>query len=123
MLINEIKNLAKEIHNNIIANRRHLHKNPEFSFQEYKTCEFVKSKLDEMNISWQSIANTGVVALIKGDQPSNKVVALRADMDALPITETNNIDYASANPGVMHACGHDAHTASLLGNSIHFTIT
>lgn len=68
-----------------------------------------------MGISWQPMANTGVVGIIKGEKPSNKVVALRADMDALPITEANNVPYKSCNEGVMHACGHDVHTASLLG--------
>jgi amidohydrolase len=117
MLIDEIKNLANKIHNSVIGNRRHLHANPELSFHEYKTCAFVKSKLDEMNIPSQFITNTGIVALIKGDQPSDKVIALRADMDALPINEANNIEYKSSNTGVMHACGHDAHTASLLGTA------
>ncbi|HEY6975134.1 MAG TPA: M20 family metallopeptidase [Chitinophagaceae bacterium] len=117
MIIDEIKNFSHKIHDSVIANRRHLHANPELSFQEYKTCEFVKTRLDEMNIRWQCMAQTGIVALIKGDEPSNKVIALRADIDALPITEANNLDYTSANTGVMHACGHDAHTASLLGTA------
>ena len=117
MLINEIKNLAHKIHKDVIAYRRHLHANPELSFQEYKTCEFVKNKLNEMNIPCESIADTGIIALIKGERPSDKIMALRADMDALPITEANNINYASSNTGVMHACGHDAHTASLLGTA------
>lgn len=117
MLINEIKNLANKIHNDVITTRRHLHANPELSFQEYNTAGFVKNKLNEMNIHFETMANTGVVALIKGEQPSNKIIALRADMDALPITEANKIDYASSSPGVMHACGHDAHTASLLGTA------
>jgi len=116
-MLAEIKNLATKVHDSVIANRRHIHANPELSFHEYKTSAFVKSKLDEMNIPWQSMANTGIVALIKGEQPSNKVIALRADMDALPITESNKLDYVSANTGVMHACGHDAHTASLLGTA------
>jgi amidohydrolase len=117
MLIEEIKNLALKIHESVIINRRHLHAHPELSFQEYNTSAFVKSKLDEMNIAWHSMSNTGIVALIKGEQPSNKIIALRADMDGLPIIELNNIEYASANAGVMHACGHDAHTASLLGTA------
>jgi amidohydrolase len=116
-MLAEIKNLATKVHDSVIANRRHIHADPELSFHEYKTSAFVKSKLDEMNIPWQSMANTGIVALIKGEQPSNKVIALRADMDALPITESNKLDYSSANTGVMHACGHDAHTASLLGTA------
>lgn len=117
MLIEEIKNLAHKIHESVIANRRHLHAHPELSFHEHNTSSFVKSRLGEMNIPWQLMASTGIVALIKGEKLSDRVIALRADMDALPITEANNIVYASANAGVMHACGHDAHTASLLGTA------
>ncbi len=117
MLIDEIKKLANEIHSHVIENRRHLHAHPELSFHEYETSAFVKRCLDEMNIPWQPMANTGIVALIKGDKQSDQVIALRADMDALPICEANNIGYISANNGAMHACGHDAHTASLLGTA------
>jgi len=116
MLIDEIKNLAKEISNSVIENRRHLHAHPELSFCEYETSAFIKAKLDEMKIPWQAMAKTGVVALIEGDKQSGKVVALRADIDALPITEQNTIEYASQAKGVMHACGHDVHTSSLLGS-------
>lgn len=114
-MINEIKALAGKIFDEVIANRRHLHSHPELSFCEKNTSAFVKSKLDAMNIPWETKADTGIVAIIKGELPSDKVVALRADMDALPITEANDLSYASQNKGVMHACGHDAHTASLLG--------
>jgi amidohydrolase len=117
MLLTEIKILAKEIVQSVIANRRHLHSNPELSFQEFKTAVFVQEQLTAMNIPWQTIANTGVLATIKGDMPSTAIIALRADMDALPITELNAFSYASRNIGVMHACGHDAHTASLLGTA------
>lgn len=117
MLLEEIKQHAKEIHSSVIKNRRHLHANPELSFHEYNTSAFIKARLDEMGISWHPMANTGVVALIKGDLPSDNVIALRADIDALPITEANNVPYASANNGVMHGCGHDAHTSSLLGTT------
>jgi amidohydrolase len=117
MLLDEIKKIANGIHANVIANRRHLHSNPELSFHEHKTSAFVKSKLSEMNIRWQSMADTGVVGIIKGEQSSNNIIALRADMDALPITEANNLEYTSVNSGVMHACGHDAHTSSLLGTA------
>ena len=116
-LINEIKNLANKLHNGVIETRRHLHANPELSFHEYETSAFVKARLDEMNIPWQPMANTGIVALIKGEKVSDKVIALRADMDALPIKEANSINYISTNENVMHACGHDAHTASLLGTA------
>ena len=117
MLIQEIKQLAKDIHGHVIEMRRHLHAHPELSFQEYETSSFVKARLDEMNISWEPVAGTGIVALIKGEKLSNQVIALRADMDALPIKEINRVDYVSQNSGVMHACGHDVHTSSLLGTA------
>lgn len=109
--------LAKNIHQTVINNRRHLHAHPELSFKEYNTSAFVKARLDEMGISWKAIANTGVVAIVKGALPSDKVIALRADMDALPVTEANEAEYASQHEGIMHACGHDAHTSSLLGTA------
>lgn len=117
MLREEIRQLADKTHAQVIEDRRHLHANPELSFCEYQTSAFVKAKLDELQISWRAMADTGVVAMIQGELPSNEIVALRADMDALPITETNELVYASRNKGVMHACGHDAHTASLLGTA------
>lgn len=112
-----IKSKAASIHSKVISHRRHLHQNPELSFVEYKTAQYVASQLAAMGIIPQvGVADTGVVALITGTKhESNQVIALRADMDALPITEANNVSYKSTVPGVMHACGHDAHTASLLG--------
>lgn len=116
MLKEKIKILAKELKEETIQNRRHLHSNPELSYQEFQTAAFVKSKLEEMGIAGiEQKATTGWTALIEGKNPSKKIVALRADMDALPIVEANEVPYKSKNPGVMHACGHDAHTASLLG--------
>jgi amidohydrolase len=117
MLKDKITLLAKEIHANVVENRRHLHANPELSFHEYQTSAYVAQKLDELGIKYQKMANTGLVAMIKGEKPSDAVVALRADMDALPIVEANEVPYKSKNPGVMHACGHDAHTSSLLGTA------
>lgn len=117
MLKDKIRELSGKIHGDVITHRRFLHSNPELSFEEYQTSAFIKDHLNKLGISWKPIANTGVVALIKGDRPSDAVVALRADMDALPITETNNVDYKSKNEGVMHACGHDVHTSSLLGTA------
>lgn len=111
----EIQRLAKEFFSETVQLRRHLHQYPELSFEEYNTSAFVKSTLEEIDIPYQSMANTGVVGLIEGDLPSNKVIALRADMDALPITEVEGRSYGSKNSGVMHACGHDVHTSSLLG--------
>ena len=92
-----------------------MHAHPELSFCEYETSAFVKARLDEMGIPWKTMAGTGIVAMIRGEKPSDQVIALRADMDALPITEANDVSYASQNKGVMHACGHDVHTSSLLG--------
>ncbi|MCW3108264.1 MAG: N-acyl-L-amino acid amidohydrolase, partial [Segetibacter sp.] len=117
MLIDEIRQQANKISDTVIRHRRHLHAHPELSFKEYETSAFIKARLEEMGISWKAMAGTGVVALIKGEQPSDRVIALRADMDALPITEGNAVDYVSQNRGVMHACGHDAHTSSLLGTA------
>jgi amidohydrolase len=117
MIKEQIQELSHKIFNDVVANRRHLHTNPELSFHEQKTSAFVAGKLDELGLTYEKMADTGLVALIKGDLPSDKVVALRADMDALPITEANDVPYKSQNVGVMHACGHDAHTSSLLGTA------
>jgi amidohydrolase len=116
-MLNRIKQLAKEISAKAVENRRYLHTNPELSFQEYNTAKFVAEQLRHLGLSPQSMADTGVVTLIEGKNPSKKIVALRADMDALPILEANDVPYKSKNEGVMHACGHDVHTASLLGTA------
>jgi hypothetical protein len=114
----KIKQLAKDYMAEVVANRRYLHTNPELSFQEYNTAKFVAQKLKDIGLSPQEgIANTGVVAIIEGRNPSSKVIGLRADMDALPIFEKNDVPYKSQNEGIMHACGHDAHTSSLLGTA------
>ena len=111
-----IQKIAEKNFNEVLSIRRHLHMNPELSFHEFETAKFVASKLKEMNISFQdNVAGTGLVGIIRGKNDNGKVVALRADMDALPIHEANQVDYKSTKEGVMHACGHDAHTASLLG--------
>ena len=117
MLKDKITYLANQIYSDVVANRRHLHANPELSFHEYETCAYVAQKLDELGIEYKKMANTGLVALVKGAKQSDAVVALRADMDALPIVEANDVVYKSKNPGVMHACGHDVHTSSLLGTA------
>ena len=111
-----IKELVRQNSKEILDIRRHLHANPELSFQEYETSKYVCSKLDNWGISYKSgYVETGIVALIEGKNPSSKVVALRGDMDALPILEQNDVPYCSKNEGVMHACGHDVHTSCVLG--------
>lgn len=117
MLKEKVQKLANELHAAAISNRRHLHANPELSFKEFKTSAFVKERLDQLEIPWTPMAGTGIVAMVEGSKPSDKLIALRADMDALPIHEKNQVEYASTNMGVMHACGHDAHTSSLLGTA------
>ncbi len=115
-LLTLIKEKATEYKEEVIAIRRHLHQHPELSFEEHNTSEYVCSKLSEYGIEYESgIVKTGIVGLIKGNHPESKVVALRADLDALPIIEENDVSYKSVNEGVMHACGHDVHTSSLLG--------
>ncbi len=114
-LKNKIKELSAQLLQEAITIRRHLHQNPELSTLEFKTSEFISNKLKEWNINHTTgIAKTGIVGVIEGKNPSKRVVALRADMDALPIVEKNEVNYKSINEGVMHACGHDAHIASLL---------
>jgi len=117
MIKNKVQELAANIFNDVVGYRQHIHANPELSFKEFETSLFVKDKLNKWGIEYTDCANTGVVGLIKGNLPSDKVIALRADMDALPIHEANDKPYASKNPGVMHACGHDVHTSSLLGTA------
>lgn len=115
MIKQRIQQSAKTYANEFINIRHHLHANPELSYKEFETSAFVQQKLKEWGIPFEVKATTGVVGLIKGKNPGKKVTALRADMDALPITEENNVDYKSRNIGVMHACGHDVHTTCLLG--------
>ncbi|HXH19858.1 MAG TPA: M20 family metallopeptidase [Chitinophagales bacterium] len=117
-LLNRIKERSAKYYNDIVRIRRELHANPELSFQEIKTAGFIASKLKEFNIPFKKgIAINGVVGLLEGKNPKKKVIALRADMDALPIREANKVSYCSKNEGVMHACGHDVHMASLLGTA------
>ena len=122
MLKNKIQSLSEKYHQDTIALRRHIHQNPELSFQEIETGKFIAEQLKEMEIPHQhGVAENGVVALIKGTKGNTKgrkkVVALRADIDALPILEANKVAYKSKNKGVMHACGHDVHSSSLLGTA------
>lgn len=115
ILLQRIRTLAAQYAPQFIDIRRHLHAHPELSYQEYETSAFVQRQLTEMGIPFSVMAETGVVGIIEGANPSTRVVALRADMDALPIEEANDIPYKSTRPGIMHACGHDVHTSCLLG--------
>lgn len=112
---NKIKKLAKQYASEFIEVRHHLHANPELSYQEFETSKFIQSKLKEFGIPFEIKAITGVVGLIKGKNPDSRVFAIRADIDALPILEENDVSYKSTKRGVMHACGHDVHTTCLLG--------
>lgn len=116
-LQNQVRTLAKKYAGEFVSIRRHLHAHPELSYKEFETSKFVQQKLTEYGIPFEIKATTGVVGLLKGKNPHTRVVALRADMDALPIIEENDVPYKSTVPGVMHACGHDVHTACLLGAS------
>lgn len=115
MIAEKIKALAKQYAPEFIGIRHHLHAHPELSYQEYETSKFVQDKLFELGIPFDIKATTGVIGLIKGRNPNSRIIALRADMDALPIQEENEVPYKSTNDGVMHACGHDVHTTCLLG--------
>lgn len=109
---------TKEIKAEVVAIRRHLHQHPELSFNEFETSKFIQQKLTEWGIPFKNnIVKTGVVALIESSQNNSTCIALRADMDALPIQELNEVDYKSKNTGVMHACGHDVHTSILLATA------
>lgn len=115
MIAKRIKELAASYAPDIIAIRHHLHAHPELSYKEFETSAFVRRQLDAYGIPWKIMADTGVVGIIEGRNPTSRVVALRADMDALPIQEENQVPYRSVHAGVMHACGHDVHTSCLLG--------
>ena len=116
LISEKIKDKVENYHQDVVENYQYLHIHPELSYKEYNTSEFIQNQLSGYGIKFKSgIAGTGVLGIIEGKNPSKKIVALRADMDALPIEEANNIPYKSQNENVMHACGHDAHTASLLG--------
>jgi len=117
-MISTIQKLAKEVAPKVQAWRHHLHANPELSFQEVETAKFVSDRLTDFGVKHQNgVGGTGVVGIIQGKNPESRTIALRGDMDALPILEQNEVAYKSNKPGVMHACGHDVHTSSLLGAS------
>jgi len=114
-MIEQIKKLAKQYAPDCIAIRHHLHAHPELSYQEFETSRYIQQQLASLDIPYEVKAETGVIGLIKGRNPESRIVALRADIDALPIQEENEVPYRSQHDGIMHACGHDVHTTCLLG--------
>ena len=115
-MLDKIKQAASNYKSEILTVRRYLHQHPELSFQEFETCKFLKRILEDKNIEViDNVAGTGIIAKICGNNPDSRNIALRADIDALPIQELNNVEYKSKNEGVMHACGHDVHSSCLLG--------
>jgi len=115
-MINKIKNLAAGLQPELLRIRHHIHAHPELSFREYETAAFIATELDRIGISYEKgVAGTGLVAQVEGKNPGKRCIAIRADMDALPIQEANETEYRSQNDGIMHACGHDVHTTCLLG--------
>ena len=118
-LIDRIKQLSEHYYADVLAMRRHIHMHPELSYHEVETASFVKAQLERAGITCQTgIAGHGITAFITGKNPESRLIALRADMDALPIHEQNEVVYKSKHDGVMHACGHDVHTSSLLGAAL-----
>lgn len=115
MLLQQIKDLSSKYAADAVAIRSHLHAYPELSYQEFETSKFIQARLQEMGVAFEVMATTGVLGMIRGKNPDSRVIALRADMDALPIQEENETAYRSQKPGIMHACGHDVHTSILLG--------
>jgi amidohydrolase len=115
MVIDKIKALNKDYEAEIVSYRRHLHQYPELSWEEVETTAYIKKFLASNGIPHQQITTSGIVGLIHGKNPDSKCIAIRGDIDALPIAETNTCPYKSIHEGVMHACGHDVHTASVMG--------
>jgi amidohydrolase len=115
----EVRQLARKFLEKVTSVRHHLHKHPELSFKEFETSAYIQSQLKEAGIEFKSgYVKTGIVAVIRGKNPGKKTILLRADMDALPIEEQNEVPYKSQNKGVMHACGHDVHSSCVLGASL-----
>ncbi|MDI1356528.1 MAG: M20 family metallopeptidase [bacterium] len=115
----KIRTLAEGYFKKVLEIRRHLHRHPELSFAEFETSKFIQKQLSEAGIPFTSgHVKTGIIALIKGKNPGKRTLLLRADMDALPIQEINDVPYCSQNKGIMHACGHDVHSACALGAAL-----
>ena len=111
----DVKKAAAETKDYIVSIRREFHRHPELSLQEFRTAQRIEEELDRFGIPHTRVGETGVLGTLKGVKDNGKVLVLRADIDALPIEETHECVYRSENAGVMHACGHDLHTAMLLG--------
>src|SRR5690606_23796172 len=110
-IISAIKDLSEDYYDEVLQIRRHLHSYPELSFQEFNTADIIEEQLRKMGITGvERKAGTGITFIIQGREDNGKVVAMRADIDALPIKEANQVPYKSRHEGVMHACGHDVHT-------------
>jgi amidohydrolase len=118
-LADRIKEKAGLQFNEIVGIRRHLHQHPELSFQEHETCRYVSGKLKEYDIEFKLVAGTGIIGRITGKKKagSGRCIALRSELDALPVQEQTGLPFSSSRPGIMHACGHDVHTACLLGSA------
>ncbi|WP_157950092.1 M20 metallopeptidase family protein [Vallitalea okinawensis] len=110
----DIRREMEKQRNYLIKHRRYFHRYPELSHEEYKTQSYIEEELNGLGIQYKKVADTGIIATL-GEGKSEDAIALRADMDALPITEVNEVSYASCHKGIMHACGHDCHLAMLLG--------
>ena len=109
-----IREMAKAVQPQMVELRRDLHQHPEASFQEFRTTDQIAHQMDELGIPYRRFEPTGLIAELKGGKPG-KTIALRADIDALSITEQTGLPFASQNEGMMHACGHDTHAAMLVG--------
>lgn len=119
MLDKKIKKLSAGVFSEIVDIRRHLHANPELSFEEYNTSHYIQEVLSHHKLNYtKGWVKTGIICHVNGNKPQSRTIALRADLDALPITETNKVAYVSKKSGIMHACGHDVHSSALLGAAI-----
>lgn len=119
-LQSKIESISKEIYEKVVGYRKHIHQHPEISYKEHETMKYISSQLERLGIPHQTgVAETGITAMIRGEQHDDNTlcIGLRADIDALPILEQNDVPYKSKNDGVMHACGHDVHTSVLLGTA------
>ena len=113
----DVKEQVAALQPELVRLRRHFHENPERSWKEFQTQKAIEAYLDELGIPYVESCHSGVIATLKGPHASDRIIGIRADIDALPITELGEAEYKSRNPGTMHACGHDTHITILLGDS------